>query len=242
MGKQQKSILVLAFIAAFVITVLFLPGLIAAGNLDPPDTAVDPTTGEPVATTPTLEDVYQQVMKNCGPSIIEGIPKTGQTISYGSSDDGSLRKGVAWPIPRFTDNGDGTVTDNLTGLIWLKNANCFGSKKWADALTACNKLASGSCGLSDGSVAGDWRLPNVLELLSLIHYGFWGPPLPNTLGDGQWTEGDPFSSVQVDAYWTSNNDNSPYAYKFVVYLDVGVNVSGWYFNDDACVWAVRGGQ
>ena len=30
------------------------------------------------------------------------------------------------PSPRFTDNNDGTVTDNLTGLVWLKNANLFG--------------------------------------------------------------------------------------------------------------------
>ena len=44
------------------------------------------------------------------------------------------QKGVAWPNPRFTDNGNGTVTDNLTGLIWLKNANCFGTKKLGDGL------------------------------------------------------------------------------------------------------------
>ena len=36
-----------------------------------------------------------------------------------------IQVGVPWPNPRFTDNGDGTVTDNLTGLIWLKNATPF---------------------------------------------------------------------------------------------------------------------
>jgi hypothetical protein len=41
--------------------------------------------------------------------------KTGQTTSYRSGDDGDLEKGVTWPNPRFTDNSDGTVTDNLTG-------------------------------------------------------------------------------------------------------------------------------
>ena len=55
------------------------------------------------------------------------VPKTGQTTSYATGDDGELEKGVAWPNPRFTDNNNGTVTDNLTGLIWLKHANCFGS-------------------------------------------------------------------------------------------------------------------
>ena len=48
------------------------------------------------------------------------LPKTGQTTSYAAGDDGALQKGVASPNPRFTDNGNGTVTDNLTGLIWLE--------------------------------------------------------------------------------------------------------------------------
>lgn len=52
------------------------------------------------------------------------VPKTGLTTSYAPGDDGALQKGVAWPNPRFTDNNNGTITDNLTGLIWLKNANC----------------------------------------------------------------------------------------------------------------------
>ncbi len=34
-------------------------------------------------------------------------------------------KGIAWPAPRFTDNMNGTVVDNLTGLVWLKNADCL---------------------------------------------------------------------------------------------------------------------
>ncbi len=94
--------------------------------------------------------------------------KTGQTTSYATGDDGDLERGVAWPSPRFTDNGDGTVTDNLTGLIWLQNANCFGARTWANALTDANTLNSGECGLTDGSVEGDWRLPNRKELRSLI--------------------------------------------------------------------------
>ncbi len=43
------------------------------------------------------------------------VVKTGQTTSYRTGDDGDLEKGVAWPDTRFTDNGNGTVTDNLTG-------------------------------------------------------------------------------------------------------------------------------
>ena len=46
------------------------------------------------------------------------IEKTGQIISYSTTggEDGDLKKGVAWPSPRFTDKGNGTVTDNLTKL------------------------------------------------------------------------------------------------------------------------------
>ena len=50
------------------------------------------------------------------------VPRTGQTVSYRSGDDGDLQPGVAWPSPRFKDHGNGTVTDRLTGLMWSRNA------------------------------------------------------------------------------------------------------------------------
>ena len=140
------------------------------------------------------------------------VEKTGQTTFYATGDDGDLEKGVAWPNPRFTDNNNGTVTDNLTGLIWLKNANCPNSTKtWNNAVDYAAALYDGctdcggdnnDCGLSDGSVAGDWRLPNVKELQSLIHYGVSAPALPNTAGTGKWSEGEPFTNVQF-VYWSS---------------------------------------
>ena len=65
----------------------------------------------------------------------------------------------------------GTITDTATGLTWLKHANCpGGTKNFADALTFSNSLAAGSCGLTDGSTAGTWRLPNRSELASLFNY------------------------------------------------------------------------
>lgn len=114
-------------------------------------------------------DVVSMTASNAGGGSIQ-LPKTGQTTSYAAGDDGALQKGVAWPSPRFTDNNNGTVTDNLTGLIWLKNANCFGPKTWVDALTVANTLTSGACGLTDGSTAGQWRLPNRKELFSMIDF------------------------------------------------------------------------
>jgi hypothetical protein len=169
------------------------------------------------------------------------VPQTGITTSYGVGDDGALHKGVPWPNPRFTDNDDGTVTDNLTKLIWLKDAGCAVAKNWADALTFCNTLASGNCGLSDGSQAGDWRLPNLRELHSLLHYGFT-PTLPNTAGTGPWTEGDPFTNVPDYWYWSSTTYmHSPPDYAWHVTMHTGDVTAADKLNA-LPVWPVRGGK
>lgn len=65
------------------------------------------------------------------------LPKTGQTSSWQDYDDGYYEKGNS-TSPRFTDNGDGTVTDNATHLMWVKNVPnmCPGT------LTTNNQLVS----------------------------------------------------------------------------------------------------
>jgi hypothetical protein len=70
------------------------------------------------------------------------------------------------------------VTDNLTGLIWLKNANCFGPSNLSEIYDSIKQLSSGRCGLSDGSTIGEWRLPNVNEVESMFDLGTAGPSLP----------------------------------------------------------------
>ena len=132
------------------------------------------------------------------------VEVTGQTECFdvvgnsvdcaGTGQDGDTQAGVSWPSPRFRDKGNGTVVDRLTGLVWLKDANCFGEQTWQDALNATNTLeddpasTTTDCGLSDGSKAGDWRLPNVKELQSLIDFGAFDPALPagttNDVKDG----------------------------------------------------------
>jgi hypothetical protein len=187
-----------------------------------------------------------------GPVTYEAaVPKTGQTICYNSSgaiiscagtgQDGDLQKGVPWPNPRFTDNSNGTITDNLTGLIWLKNANCYGTKTWAQALTDCNGLNSGECGLTDGSTEGDWRLPNSNELASLVHKGYYNPAVPNTAGTGKWSAEDPFNNVQSSVYWSSTT----YAYDTALACSVIMGIGYVYDDlktDGYYVWPVRGGQ
>ena len=169
------------------------------------------------------------------------VEKTGQIISHSAGDDGDLKKGVKWPKPRFVDNGNGTVTDRLTKLIWLKNANAFDVRTWVQALSDANTLASGSHGLTDGSKAGDWRLPNVKELQSLIDFAYFQPALSSASGTSKWTNGDAFIVVQSGAYWSSTTYSGTAANAWFVNLADGavyhVSVTGAY-----SVWPVRAGR
>lgn len=160
------------------------------------------------------------------------LPRTGQTQNYASNDDAAMASGVAWPGTRFTDNHDGTVTDALTGLVWLQDAGCLGALNWNAALAAANQLAQGTCGLSDGSSAGQWRMPNVGELESLIDISQSNPAL---------SAGHPFLHVG-NTYWSSTtyrgDTNSAWLIRFS---------DGRYINDSSTnaknsaqgLWAVR---
>jgi len=105
---------------------------------------------------------------------------------------------------RYCAIGNGTVRDNLTGLVWLRNARCPGPRRWRRALELVGELGHGQCGLSDGSSPGDWRLPTQLELETLLDPRFTDPSLGNAQGDAQWTEGDAFAGVQSRFYWSSD--------------------------------------
>jgi Protein of unknown function (DUF1566)/Carboxypeptidase regulatory-like domain len=169
------------------------------------------------------------------------LAATGQTVRYADGDDGAEQKGVAWGgASRFTDNGDGSVTDTVTGLVWLRDAGCLPAANWAGALAEANALASGACGLTDGSKAGDWRLPNLNELESVVDGSAAHPAL---------TAGNPFVRVAAGIYWSSTSYfggqlGSPSA--FAIRMD-----DGRFINDGTAngktgasngVWAVRGGS
>lgn len=172
------------------------------------------------------------------------VPDTGQSTCWdaagspiacaGTGQDGELQAGVAWPTPRFTLNGDGTVTDNLTGLIWLQDANCIGGEQWINAPGEVDLLNDGSvtCTNYAAGTFDDWRVPNIRELSSLIDYGQHGPALP---------AGHPFVGVQLDYYWTSTTDVSSTVYGWSIDLDsaliAAIFKAGFYY-----VWPVRGGQ
>ena len=187
-------------------------------------------------------------------AIAKRVNKTGQTTCWnalgnsigcsGTGQDGDYQYGIdpvvaptggitgAYNSPvstgtRFIDNNDGTVIDTLTALIWQKDSSCHGAKTWQGALDACNDLsATSGCGLSDGSTAGQWRLPNVNELHSL------GPV---------WPLAAPFVGNLASHYWSSTTYAFDVNSAWVVYFYVGfvyyyVKSYGYY------VRCVRGGQ
>ncbi|MEI7509824.1 MAG: DUF1566 domain-containing protein, partial [Flavobacterium sp.] len=84
----------------------------------------------------------------------------------------------------YTDNSDGTITDNLTQLVWQKvpNANAL---TWEQALTYAEGLTLAG--------ASDWRLPNIKELQSLNDESLTNPSVNSTY----------FSAIGVKNYWSS---------------------------------------
>ena len=149
-------------------------------------------------------------------------------------------------VGRFVVCGDGAVKDNLTGLFWLENANCFGTLNWASANIAAAQLADGQCGLTDGSSPGDWRLPTDAEWQVIIDQAAAngcvspGPFVPNTFGTGCWSEGDPFAGVQSVFYWSSSTFASfPNNAWLTSLVDGVVFSSNKTFN--LLVWPVRAG-
>ena len=193
----------------------------------------------------------------CPPDGPAPVPKTWQWISYSPGDDGDLEHGAMWPNPRFTDNGDDTITDNLTGLMWLKDANCIAS--WYPGFDNDEIPGDGAVtwqhgldfveGINDGSNANcggnqpynDWRLPSIKKIQSLIHFGFYDPAVPCTAGPCKWQEGDPFINLQSHGYWSSTT----WAYESSIawYQDMHSGlVYSFYKSDYLYVWPVRGGQ
>jgi len=173
-----------------------------------------------------------------GPEAIEGsggggvLPATGQTRCYmGVSpwseidcasaeypgQDGFYQKGCAME-GRFVDNGDGTVTDNCTGLTWQKDT-AAGKYTWPEALQYCEDLELGG--------KTDWRLPNVRELQSIVDYGRYGPAI------------DPVFSAESSWYWSSSSLVGSPDLAWFVYFNLGLVDYGFKSYHDY-VRAVRG--
>jgi len=139
----------------------------------------------------------------------------------------------AWSLNRFIDLNDGTMLDTSSSLRWLKNANCFVIQNWDEAISSAAGLAAPTCGLSDGTVAGDWHLPTKDELSTLVaapdNYRY------NTLNAAG------FTNVQAFNYWSSSSYAFSTISAWIVNVDSGYeNVNYKDYNN--YVWPVRSGQ
>ncbi|MDG4604832.1 MAG: DUF1566 domain-containing protein, partial [Candidatus Contendobacter sp.] len=102
---------------------------------------------------------------------------------------------------------------------------------WFDAVIWSSAVKNGDCGLSDGSVEGDWRLPTKTELQVL------------TTGTEQVRSGTPgpFTSIQPAYYWSSTTDAIGTSFARDVSLGNGSVAGGGKTMPNDYVWPVRGG-
>ncbi len=161
-----------------------------------------------------------------------GLPKTGQIIKYRIGDDGDYEVGNPKEGPRFTDNGDNTITDNATALMWVKDPKEIGEAwrdngnpsgmEWDQAIDICYGI----------SYAGhnDWRLPNIKELQSLVDYGNFNPAIFQYY----------FPEITSGEYWSSTSSVGEELYAWTQEFYAGetyVLLKAW----EAATLPVRGG-
>ena len=168
-----------------------------------------------------------------GSFVQAAVPRTGQTVAYRTRDDGNLQRGVAPPVFRFIDNNDGTVTDLVTNLMWVKNPHALSGnsssleRTWQNGMDFSNGVA-----ISNFAGYNDWRMPNVRELHSLVDYGLQSLALPS---------GHPFINVQSALYWSSTTSAMNTMAAWAVRLTDG-SVEARLKGDQAGrIWPVRGG-
>ena len=101
------------------------------------------------------------------------------TATFGEDSD------FAGNAQAFKDNGNGTVTDRLTGLVWQKTDG--GEMTWEKAKTYAADLKLGG--------RDDWRLPTSMELFATLNHGLHGPALDTAV----------FSKTEARYWWTDSS-------------------------------------
>jgi hypothetical protein len=124
------------------------------------------------------------------------------------------------PAASFTDNGNGTVTDNKTGLVWQQSEP--GYMTWDSALSYCEGLSLGD--------KTDWRLPNIKELESITDDARANPAIDTSFFPG------PYGNY----YWSSSTIANSSNYAWFVGFFVGEVNPGYSKSNDLYVRCVRG--
>jgi hypothetical protein len=147
------------------------------------------------------------------------MPDTNQAIKYtttfGEDADYTINP------PSYTDHGNGTVTDNVTTLLWQQSYG--GPMNWDDASAYCADLAF--AGYSD------WRLPSRMELVSLVDLGTYHPAINTTY----------FPGMSSESCWSSTTWAYSTSDAYTVFFDNGFT-GAYNKTNNYYVRCVRGGQ
>lgn len=143
-------------------------------------------TADALAALTTIDAAIEGATDDDRPELTCGVPQglvaTGQkqcdqgngTMGACPAGDGGQDGDVRAGVPlRYTDNGDGTITDRSTGLMWAKlddSGGTLGVDRQALALSAVALRVGSSANPYFPNVGGygDWRAPNIRELESLV--------------------------------------------------------------------------
>ena len=121
------------------------------------------------------------------------------------------------PNSQLQDNGDGTITDFKTGLMWKQ---CAEGQSGSDCATGSAEVFSWQLALQraqtlndSGGFAGasDWRVPNTKELSSLVEWQCWEPAINLTR----------FPNAPSAGFWSGSLVGESYNYAWVTYFDIG---------------------
>lgn len=180
-------------------------------------------------------------------------PKTGQTTCSnaagttisctGTGQDGHLKLGVT---RSFVDNGDGTITDEATGLMWEKLSNDGTNHDFDLAYTWTQAFALKVAQLNAFSFAGhtDWRVPNRFEMDTLRDLGASNPATHSVFRTACPPGCTVFtcSCTPSECFWTSTSDHDPPSYAWLVNMDYGYSDSSDKIGSTCRVRGVRGGS
>jgi len=162
-----------------------------------------------------------------------GNPLFAWRVGFRSGYDGGDQKSSSYSVravrggePRSVDhltvNGDGTVTDTATGLMW-QQATPADNMSWPEALSHCENMRLG--------LYGDWRLPSIVELASIVDLGRVAPAI----------DAGYFPDTIQSFYWSASTDMDPTGNAWLVNMHAGY--SGRFVKSETYyVRAVRGGQ
>ncbi len=173
--------------------------------------------------------VLRRALAGLGPGITQDcigqLPATGQTTVYLTRNDGDLQAGA--PLS-YVDNGDGTVTDLNTGLMWEKKSDDGSihdkdtTYSWDDAFAV--HVAT----LNSSTFAGhtDWRVPNYKELVSILDLGTFVPSVDPVFNTGcvlgcTVTTCSCTGLSPTSFYWSSTSVAIVPIFAWLIFFDLG---------------------